>query len=58
MAKGNYTKVRGLIAPKIKQPNGKLVQMCKKAYPRISLAAIRTYVARAAWELRKERHSA
>ncbi len=58
MAKGNYTKVRGLIAPKIKQPNGKLVQMCKKAYPRISLATIKMYVARAAWELRKERHTA
>ncbi len=58
MAKGNYTKVRELIASKIKQPNGKLVQMCKKAYPRISLASIKMYVARAAWELRKERHTA
>ncbi len=55
---GNYPKIRETIAPRIEQPNGKLVQMCKKAYPRISLASIKKYVARAAWELRKERHTA
>ena len=53
MAKGAYTKVRETIASRIEQPNGQLVQICKKKLPRISLAVIRRYVARAAWELRK-----
>ena len=55
---GNYTKVRETIASRIEQPNEKLIQLCKKKHPRISLASIKKYVARAAWELRKERHTA
>jgi hypothetical protein len=58
MPKGSYTKVRETIASRIDQPNSKLIQLCKKKHPRISQAAIRTYVARAAWELRKEKNSA
>jgi len=54
---GNYTKVRETIATRIEQPNEKLIQLCKKKHPRISLAAIKIYVARAAWELRKEKSS-
>ncbi|MEO8167540.1 MAG: hypothetical protein ABI623_04775 [bacterium] len=55
MSKGSYTKIRETIAPKIEKPNGELVEICKEKHPRISLAAIRTYVARTAWELRKEK---
>ena len=54
---GNYTKIKETIASRIKQPNEKLIQLCKKKYPRISLASIKVYVARAAWELRKEKAS-
>lgn len=53
--KGAYTVVRETIASKIEQPNSELVQICKKKLPRVSLAAIKGYVARAAWELRKEK---
>ncbi len=52
---GNYTKVRETIKSRIKQSNEKLIQRCKKKHPRISLASIKMYVSRAAWELRKEK---
>jgi hypothetical protein len=54
MTKGPYTKVRELIAPKIDQANDRLVDLCRKAYPRIPLKDIKMYVGRAAWELRKK----
>lgn len=55
MAKGAYTLVRETIAPRIEKPNSELVQICKRKLPRVPLATIKTYVARAAWELRKEK---
>ena len=55
MAKGAYTLVRETIASRIEKPNSELVQICKKKLPRVSLPLIKSYVARAAWELRKEK---
>jgi hypothetical protein len=55
---GPYTKVKRLIANKINRDTGKLILLCRKAFPRIPVATIRVYVGRIAWELRRNKKTA